>query len=204
MFELNGRMTEGWVDGLVYVDEQTPYRKEDFYNALKPERMAQEQWWYREMQVLEKDRIYIERANIYAAGYAFFSVNNLYNLGAKMVRLYDYDPEVIEANWRINRIVAQSIDYRQHLKNVVFDELEYDVDLVVNTSCEVMYPFKELRKAYPENTLFILQGTNRPKKGNINVVPDLDAFHLTTGIEDVLYEGVMKEGDYERYMVIGS
>jgi hypothetical protein len=66
-----------------------------------------------------------------------------------------------------------------------------------------MYPFKELKKPYKPGTLFVLQGTNRPKKGNINVVPDLDSFLITTGIEDVLYEGVMKEDEFERYMVIG-
>lgn len=197
-------MTEGWVDALVYLDEVTPYRKEDFYNSLKPERLVQEQWWYRELGILEKDRISFKRANVYAPGYAFFCVENLYNLGLKMVRLYDYDVEVIETNWRINKTVAQRIEFQQHVKNVVFDELEYDVDLVINTSCEVMYPFKELKKAYPEDTVFVLQGTNRPKKGNINVVPDLDSFIYTTGIEDVYYEGVMQEGEYERYMVIGK
>ncbi len=195
-------MTEGWVDGLVYVDENTPYRKEDFYNSLKPNRLAQEEWWMRELEGF--DRFYPERVNVYAPGYAFFAPDNLYNLGCKMIRLYDYDPEVIETNWRINKHISARIDFQQHLKNVVFDELEYDVDLVINTSCEVMYPFKELKKPYPEDTLFVLQGTNRPKKGNINVVPDLDAFIMSTGIEDIYYEGTMDEDEYQRFMVIGK
>lgn len=203
MFQVDLGMTEGWVDALNLIDQEMPYRKDDFYKAIKADAQAQHIWWFTEVKRLG---IKIDKANVYASGYGLYNVPLLRQLGATTVSLYDYDPQVVDINWRLNKYDAQKIAFNQHAMDVIFDHewIDKDVDFVLNTSCEVMYHFHKLRKRHTSDTVFCLQGTSYPKKGNINLVNSLDMFISTTGLTDILYEGITLEHNYERYMVIGK
>ena len=203
MFQLDLGMTEGWVDALNLIDQEMPYRKDDFYKAIKADAQAQHVWWF---NVIKQLNLKIDRVNVYASGYGLYNVPLLRQLGATSVTLYDYDAEVVDINWRLNKYDAEHINFQQHVLDVIFDGewIDKNVDFVLNTSCEVMYNFAKTKKMYGEDTLFCLQGTNYPKKGNINLAKSIDAFIFSTGLTNILYQGVMPDNEYERYMVIGK
>jgi hypothetical protein len=202
MFNVEEGLTDGWVDALNLIDTEMPYRKEDFYNSIKQESLAQHNWWYNEVLALN---INVEKSNVYAPGYGVYNVPLLRRLGAKVVRMYDYDQQIQEINWRVNKFDAQLITYEHYVMDVIFDHdwVNKDADFVLNTSCEVMYHFHKIKKQYSHDTVFCLQGTNKPKKGNINLPQTLDEFIITTGITDIYFEGVLPDNGWERYMVIG-
>ena len=203
MFSIENGLTDGWVDALNLIDTEMPYRKEDFYNSIKPSSLMQHNWWFKEVSNLN---LTINKVNVYAPSYGVYCVPLLRRLGASVVRMYDYDKEVQDINWRVNKFDAQFIKYEHYVMDVVFDHdwLNKDADFVLNTSCEVMYHFRKLKSQYDKNTIFCLQGTNKPKKGNINLPQTLDEFIITTGITDVLFDGVLPDDGWERYMVIGK
>ena len=192
--------SNGLVDALSYIDEHIPYRKDDFYAALKQDQAEiNRDWahWLPELNLPDKYSV-----NIYAGGYGIFSVPALVEHGAGRVSMYDYDQEVADVNWRLLSAYRAKVLLNQTVADVVFDLdwINTDVDLVVNTSCECMVNFKGIKAKHKPGTVFILLGTNKAQKGAINVPKSLDEFVLGTGITDIQYAGVLPN---DKYMVIG-
>lgn len=203
MFSIDENITDGWIDALHLIDVEYPYRKEDFYQGIKPAVAKTQTWWKNEVSALG---LKPKTAAILAPGYAMFSVPQLRSLGVTDVTLYDFDREVVEVNWRLNKYDETQMNFNQECLDMVFDKeyIDTSVDMVINTSCAMMINFYKLIKSWPEDTIKVLQGTNKHIKGNINVVENLDEFVMTTGIKDIMYEGTLELDDYERYMVIGK
>jgi len=190
---------QGWIDALYYIDNEIPYRKTDFYDAIKPSSMEQHLWWDRELLAD------IQKVNVYASGIGIYSLTLLKSHGAISINMLDYDEEVTEINWRLAHSMKGDIEFVQSTLDVNFDPISKDVDTVLCTNCEDLYHFYDLKQGYRPNTLFILQGTNLPKKGNINLSKNLDAFILSTGLDVILFEGEIEiEDGYKRFMVIGK
>lgn len=189
---------------LTKIDTQYPYRKPDFYQSLRESQLSQQMWWYDYIS----NAYYLRpnSVNVYASGYAIYSIPLLVRLGVKEINLYDYDKEICDINWEISYYYQDRAKINIHLMDVVFDSpwIDKSVDLVLNTSCEVMYDFRKMRSEYPKETKFILQGTNMPHIGNINLSADLDSFVLKSGLIDIDWEQTVVKDGYERYMVIGS
>lgn len=202
MFSIDPGLTDGWVDGLVQIDTDFPYRKNCFYEAIKKPVLEQNLWWH---DTLVELAISPNTVNVYASGFSTYTIPLLYKLGTKNIRLYDYDPEVTEVNWRLNNHYLNKLNIEQHTLDVIFDHewIDKEVDLVLNTSCENMYHFYKVKAQYKKDVIFCLQGTNKPKKGNINLPKDVDEFIFSTGITDILYQGVYPDSGYDRFMVIG-
>jgi len=204
MLLLEEGMSDGLVDALDFIDKEIPYRKDDFYKALKEDQLEQQMWWYTILSRVPLPANF--SVNVYASGYGIYNTPLLSKLGAGYVTLYDFDHQVIEVNWRLNWPYENKIIYNQETLDVVFDRnwIKKEVDLVINTSCEVMIPFSKLREDHGDETLFVLQGTNKPKKGNITLTHSLEEFIASTGITDIVYKGEQEDGEYTRYMVIGK
>ena len=90
--------------------------------------------------------------------------------------------------------------------DVVFDRefVRKDPDLVVCLSTSSLgNRFSELNGNYYNNPLFALMGSNKCKRGNINVFESIDKFIESTGIKNVLYSGEKNIHGEIYYFVIG-
>ena len=203
ILENRENITDSWIDALHLIDAEYPYRKEDFYWGIKPAVAKTQTWWKDEVLALG---LKPKTAAILAPGYAMFSLSMLRSLGVTDVTLYDFDREVVEVNWRLNKYDETQMNFNQECLDVVFDKeyIDTNVDIVINTSCAMMIHFYKLIQSWPKDTIKVLQRTNKHIKGNINVVESLDEFIMTTGIKDIIYEGTLEIDDCERYMVIGK
>jgi len=80
-------------------------------------------------------------------------------------------------------------------------------DLVINTSCEHMFPMKKFRELNGGNSnpIYVLQSSNdRQYDDHINCVDSADELADQAEIVDVMYSGEMKlSNGMTRYMVIG-
>ena len=110
--------------------------------------------------------------------------------------------------------------YRSIRRNVLFESLKgvetftgdgkdpNQFDLVINTSCEHMFPMWKFREINPQllGKLFVLQSTNaREFEDHINCVDSEDELVDQSMLGDILYKGskVLDNG-LTRFMVIGK
>lgn len=193
--------SQGWVDTLRFIDEKMPYRKECFYQALSPDSMYQSGLMF---DILRNHNIVMDKVNLYAPGFTLNHTRFLQELGAQKIRIYDYDKEVIECNWRLNAHL--NIDVECHTLDLTYDTawIDTDADLVINLSCENMWHMRTDIDIYSKDTTFYFQGTNLQKKGNINISQGIDAFHLSTGIENIIHSQTYTTDGYERYSILGT
>jgi len=186
MLFIGDSYTEGWVDALRLNDEEMPYRKACFYNALSKFEMAK----HNELKkAYEKIGAVPQSVNVLASGISLFLPTFLQESGVEKIRLYDYDKQATEMNWRINKHIS---GLEQETLDVIFDSewIDKDVDLVVNQSCENMWHMRSQLNKYKDGTFFLFQSTFIPAKGRINVPTTLDKFLHSTGLSlhNVLYK----------------
>jgi hypothetical protein len=89
----------------------------------------------------------------------------------------------------------------------MYEPLKYgNLDLVINASCEHMYPMTRFRKLnYGKNYLYALQSTDDEQwDDHINCVSGPDELADQAGIVDLMYSGTKElNNGMKRFMVIG-
>jgi hypothetical protein len=186
MLFIGDEYTEGWVDALRYIDDVIPYRKNCFYNALAQFEMVK---LNQLKPAFEAIGAVPSSVNILASGIGLFLPTYLQEQGVTEINMYDYDKQVVDLNWRINKHIQ---NLQQKCLDIIFDSesIAQDVDLVINQSCENMWHMKTELAKYPGGTYFLFQSTYIQAKGRINVHPSLKKFGVSTGLiaHDILYE----------------
>ncbi len=127
---------------------------------------------------------------------------------------YETDPDAVKISKRFNRHIADKFTSR--FVDLYMDNLNKEhvskgkIDLVVNTSCEHMYPFYMLREKIENQInstpLYVLQSTDEKKyRDHINTVKNVDELIEQAKITRVWYKGskVLANG-MNRFMVIGK
>ena len=81
-----------------------------------------------------------------------------------------------------------------------------NANLIINTSCEHMYPMKKIKELNPDlKAWFVLQSTNEDKfDDHINCVNSTKELAEQGGLKQILYEGqITLDNGMTRFMVIG-
>ena len=182
MLFMSDKYTEGWVNGLRYIDENMPYRKECFYNALS---QFEVQKFHDLQDAVATLPAMPYTVNQLASGFGLFVPFFLFRNGVRHMRLFDYDLQVVEINWRI----LNGLDVRCETADIIFDHewLDHDCDMVINTSCENMWHMNTELDYYDADTLFLFQSTSINAKGRINIHANMDSFIESTGLSNIMY-----------------
>ena len=104
-------------------------------------------------------------------------------------------------------IMLKSLKGVLNLDDEKTDEQTYDV--VVNTSCEHMYPMWKFREINPqlEDAIYVLQSTNQTEEcpDHINTVEEPEQLAEQARLMEVWFTGkkVLQNG-FTRFMVIGK
>ncbi|SVC85279.1 uncharacterized protein METZ01_LOCUS338133, partial [marine metagenome] len=127
-------------------------------------------WLGSEMEKLE---IKPKKVALLAGWYAHYLTAILIdNLGAEFIMNFEIDEDAHYVSFKFNRRYKDAGKYKSMRKNVMFQKLMTDAalenkedpyDVVVNTSCEHMYPMWKFREInfYLEDSLYVLQSTNK-------------------------------------------
>ena len=138
---------------------------------------------------------------------------------------FEIDEDAHFISYKFNRRYKKKEEYgdaqyRSIRRNVLFESLKgvetftgdgkdpNQFDLVINTSCEHMFPMWKFRELNPQllGKLFVLQSTNaREFEDHINCVDSEDELVDQSMLGDILYKGskVLDNG-ITRFMVIGK
>ena len=162
--------------------------------------------------------INVERVALLAGWYANFITPLLVDeLGVKYILNLDIDPDVKTLTYKFNKRYKIDKDYtknqdvvclyRCEIHDVMFEPINYgDLDLVINASCEHMFPMSRFRKLNKsKNYIYVLQSTDDEQwDDHINCVSSPEELADQAEIVDVMYSGEMKlSNGMTRYMVIG-
>ena len=86
-------------------------------------------------------------------------------------------------------------------------QINSNYDLIINTSCEHMYPMKKIKELNPDlKAWFVLQSTNENKfEDHINCVNSAEELAQQSEMKEVLYQGEkLLNNGMTRFMVIGT
>ena len=170
----------------------------------------------------------VERVLLLAGWYANFLTPLLVDeLGVKYILNLEIDPDVKTLTYKFNNRIRYfpEIDdlfrtknqdatclYRCEIHDVMFEPLKYrelyngDFDLVINSSCEHMYPMSRFRKLNKSKKyIYVLQSTDEEKwDDHINCVSSPEELADQAEIVDVMYSGTLElNNGMNRFMVIG-
>jgi hypothetical protein len=168
-----------------------------------------------------KLNINIDRVAILAGWYANFIVPLLIDeLGVSFIHNFEIDRDVQYLSYKFNnRYKSQSGmgpgKYKCDIVDVMFDPIgKYmkmghpNFDLIINTSCEHMFPmrnFTKLNKGFLGNPLYVLQSTDEDKyDDHINCVSGPEDLIQQSDFTEVIYSGTKElNNGMKRFMVIG-
>ena len=158
--------------------------------------------------------INIDRVLLIAGWYANF-INPLLvdELGVKYILNLEIDPDVIKFSYKFNKrykmhnISEQKCFYECKLHDVMYKPVSTaNFDLVINTSCEHMYPMSRFRKLNGnKNYLYVLQSTDDEQwDDHINCVSGPNELAEQAELVDIMYSGTKElNNGMKRFMVIG-
>jgi len=185
-------------------------------DASSTSQLQSKLWLVSEIVNLNKD---VERVALLAGWYANFITPLLVDeLGVKYILNLDSDPDVKTISYKFNKRHKINKDqtknrdvvclYRCETHDVMFKPINYGYfDLVINTSCEHMFPMKKFRELNGGNSnpIYVLQSSNdRQYDDHINCVDSADELADQSDIVDVMYSGERElSNGMTRYMVIG-
>ncbi len=127
---------------------------------------------------------------------------------------YEIDPDAVEISKTFNRYQANKFTSSKkdlNIHNMCSKHLSHGpIELVVNTSCEHMFPMSYMRNKIEQQTektpLYILQSTDEDKyPDHINCVSSVEHLAEQSNIRNIYYSGtkVLSNG-MKRFMVIGK
>ncbi len=114
--------------------------------------------------------------------------------------LTDIDPKTVSISSELHKIsknvMCQVVDGDSSLK-------QFDVDVIINTSCEHMMTFGQ-NTTSNKNCLFVLQSCNNTNDpGHINTAVNTEDFVSKLSLSTVYFKGRMDLGHKSRFMAIG-
>ena len=161
--------------------------------------------------------INVERVALLGGWYANFIVPLLIDeLGVSFIHNFEIDQDVKQLSYKFNKRYKDEKKYKCYIVDVMFSPIwqymkvgESCFDLVINTSCEHMFPmrkFLKMNRGFLDNPIYVLQSTDDDQyDDHINCVSSPDELAEQANFVDVLYSGTkILDNGMNRFMVIGK
>jgi len=161
--------------------------------------------------------IKVDRVALLAGWYANFIVPLLIDeLGASFIHNFEIDQDVKQLSYKFNKRYKEEEKYKCYIVDVMFEPIwnfmkqgASGFDLVINTSCEHMFPmhkFLKINRGFLDNPLYVLQSTDDDQyDDHINCVNSPEELAEQANLVDVLYSGTkVLDNGMNRFMVIGK
>ena len=196
-----------WKQAAADVRKDYPHQFRRTLDASTASQLESKLWVIDELFKLP-DSIERQRVALLGGWFANFITPLLIdNLNASIVFNYEIDNDAKDISYKYNKRYKDSNKYQCSIKDIMIKSLEDDFDIIINCSCEHMYPMTKFYEWNPElqDPLYVLQSTDDDQyDDHINCVGSSEELSEQAHIIDVLYSGtkVLSSG-MNRFMVIG-
>jgi hypothetical protein len=202
--ELSNNWSRAWSE----TQKQRPWQSRRLLDSSTTSQLQGKLWLVNELQKLD-----LKFSNVCIIGgwFAQFITPLMFdNFDINFIHNWDIDQDAKQISYKFNRRYKHQKRYVAITSNLLekswskFRKSNYD--LIINTSCEHMYPMKKIRELNLNlKSWFVLQSTNEDKfDDHINCVNSTKELAEQGQLKQVLYEGqITLDNGMTRFMVIG-
>ena len=198
--ELSNNWSRAWTE----TQKQRPWQFKRLTNSSTTSQLQGKLWLINELQKLD---LKFTKVCLIGGWFAQFITPLIFdNFKVDIIHNYDIDEDAQKISYKFNRRYKEESKYRAIRTNTLIYPLKEKYDVIINTSCEHMYPMKKFRELNPNlKSWFVLQSTNEDKfDDHINCVNNTKELVEQGKLKQVLYEGQLTlDNGMTRFMVIG-
>ena len=189
-----------------------PYLLKRVLDSMNQSQLESKLWIIQELIKLE---IKPKRVAILAGWYSQYIVPLLIEHGIEFVYNFEIDRDAKDISYKFNKRYKDQEKYKYQITDIMFEKIAKKeeqfgaFDLIINTSCEHMYPmrrFRKINKNLSGNPIYVLQSTDEDKyEDHINCVSGPEELAKQAELINVVYSGtkILANG-MNRFMVIGK
>ena len=202
-----------WKQAFVDTERHFPHQERALASATTISQMESKIWLVEELHELSLEAKSVCLLGGWFANY--ITTLLIEKINVEHVHNFEIDDDAKKISYKFNKRYKDNNQYKCDVVNVMFEPVwkkqkktDKVFDLVINTSCEHMFPMKQfhkLNRGFLDNPVFVLQSTNENKyDDHINCVSGPDELAEQSELIDIMYSGskVLDSGK-ERFMVIG-
>ena len=218
--------SRSWKQSFVGVDKEYPHCLRSLASATSVAQLESKLWIIDELKQLN---ISPNIVGLLGGWYSnFLTPLLLSNLGVSFVWNFEFDQDVKAISYKFNRKYKEEGKYECHSTDVMFEKIAKKeerfgaFDLIINTSCEHMFPMHRFRKintsdssdghrygsdaVFGGDPIYVLQSTDEDKyDDHINCVSSPEELAKQANITEILYSGIkVLDSGMKRFMVIGK
>ena len=203
-----------WKQAVVDVERYYPHQIKRTLDASIPSQLESKLWVVDELKKIEY--CFDLQPNIALIGGWFANYLTpllIDNLNASKVVNHEIDNDAKDISYKYNKRYKETGHYQCLIKDAMMKELDEIFDIVINTSCEHMFPMKRFvkmnKQTLPFNgeqnsPLYVLQSTNNDQyDDHINCVSSPEELAEQAGIVPEYMGSLTLSSGMERFMVIG-
>ena len=199
--ELSNNWSRAWTE----TQKQRPWQFKRLTNSSTTSQLQGKLWLINELQKLD---LKFTKVCLIGGWFAQFITPLIFdNFKVDIIHNYDIDEDAQKISYKFNRRYKEEGKYKAIRTNTLIHPLKEEYDIIINTSCEHMYPMKKFRELNPNlKSWFVLQSTNEDKfDDHINCVNSTKELAEQGGLKEILYEGQLTlDNGMTRFMVIGA
>jgi hypothetical protein len=202
-----------------------PYVFKRVLDSMNRSQLESKLWIIQELIKLE---IKPKRVAILAGWYSQYIIPLLIEHGVEFIYNFEIDRDAKDISYKFNKRYKDQEKYECHITDVMFEKIAKKeeqlgvFDLIINTSCEHMYPMHRFRKintsvssdghgygsdaVFGGDPIYVLQSTNEDKyEDHINCVSGPEELAEQAELINVVYSGTkVLDNGMKRFMVIGK
>ena len=204
-----------WKQAVVDVERYYPHQMKRTLDASIPSQLESKLWVVDELKKIE-DRFDLQ-PNIALIGGWFANYLTpllIDNLNACKVVNHEIDNDAKDISYKYNKRYKDTGQYQCLIKDAMMKELDEIFDIVINTSCEHMFPMKRFvemnKQTLPfdgeqNSPLYVLQSTNDDQyDDHVNCVSSPEELAEQADIFPEYMGSLTLSSGMERFMVIGQ
>lgn len=176
----------------------------DFANSLSATQLTSKEWLVKTLQTTTISRQFKSNPQILILGgwYGSYLVPLLLeNIKPEHIFLNDINSKCLEVAKELH--TGESVSFHCFDATVKYPQ-SFNVDIVINTSCEHMGSYDHMFVENP-NALFVLQSCDHKNDpGHVNTTSSTNDFLTKLKLANILYQGRTSLGHKNRFMVIGT
>jgi len=203
-------LANDWKQAAADVKKDYPHQFRRTLDASTESQLKSKLWLVNTLKELAMDSLIPDNPRVALVGgwFANYLTPLLFDvMYAKQVFNYEIDNDAKEISYKYNKRYKDSDKYQCSVKDVMMKSLGDNYDIIINCSCEHMFPMTKFYEWNPDlpDPVYVLQSTDEDCfDDHINCVSSPEELAKQNRITEVLYSGTKKlPNGMNRFMVIG-